>query len=139
MKKMLITFPEGDSLKIKLFEDKAPETVKALAEALPQEVKFMHARFNGETIFVVANIDKDLPQENHKAGSDMKAGEISMWLGSPGFKDKAIHFWYGPKVAGPNHENVFGEFDGDLAVLNAFGISIWTEGPRRGTASIVEE
>ena len=140
MKKMLVKFNDGSELKVKLYEDKTPESIKMLEASCPQEVKWMHARFNGEAVFFTADIKGDVPAENAKAGNDMKAGEISLWRGGHElFMDKAVHCWYGPKVAGANPENVIGEFDGDMKALNDFGMKVWIDGPCKAVISVIEE
>lgn len=140
MKKMLVEYQDGKKLKFRLYESEAPVTVKELVASMPQEVKFLHARFNGEAIFFGADfVEVDLPEENQKPGAEMNTGQISMWRGAGGFKGKAVHFWYGPKVAGGNPENAFGEIEGDTRQLADLGISVWKEGPCKAKVSIVEE
>ena len=130
MTKMVIKFVDGKNLIFKLYDNLAPVTVKKLSEAMPQLVKFMHARFNGEAVFFTADfITSELPEENPLSGKDMKAGYISIWRGSKGFGSKALHIWYGDDVAGNTAENLIGEYEGDIKDLNELGLNIWKEGP----------
>lgn len=140
MKKLILTLDGGSSIKIGLLESKAPQTIAMLTSSLPQAVKLMHARFNGEAIFFGANfVEGDLPVENDVAGEKMNPGAVSFWRGGGSFGGKAVHFWYGPRVSGTTTENVFGMLEGDLQQFSSLGFQIWQEGPLQGTVAIVEE
>lgn len=140
MRKLVLTLADGKELKIQLLEDKAPKTIAMLVAALPQTVKLMHARFNGEAFFCGANFIKDeVAIENDKAGEAMSLGEVSFWRGGGSFGGKAVHFWYGARVSGATTENVFGILEGDPQQFSSLGLQIWQEGPIQGTAAIIEE
>ena len=136
MKYSTIEFQRGGSFKVKLFEEEASQTINAIVEKFPVEVKIMHARFGGEGIFFKCDM-ADVPAENQKT-EDKKAGMLSLHMGSENFPTKAIHIWYGDRITSNRAENVFGEIEGDMSELKAIGERIWTEGPENAKIKIIK-
>jgi len=76
---------EGRTFTASLFEDAAPESIRAMREFLPLESELMHVRWSGHAVWV--NIDEiqlpDVPRENHTVYPSR--GDILFY---PGYKNE---------------------------------------------------
>ena len=62
--KLRLEFERGGVLNVRMLQDKAPETARAVAAASPISAKVYQARWSGKEIFVPIDIETKPPREN---------------------------------------------------------------------------
>lgn len=100
LKKIEISFEKGGSFSATLFEDKAPESVKAIWNMLPIEGKPLHMRWAGRGLtLALPNLPKPYPPRENQV-SIVGEGYImfrSDWTGGY-VPTPSIILFYGPEI-----------------------------------------
>ena len=126
-KKMKITFERGGVVYARLLTEDAPKTVETFVKTLPRRETVYHAKYAGCAIFIDTAVN-DFEKEN--VIQDKFPGRISMTLGKPVFRGKAVHLWYDDYILSVKDENLFAIMDEEcLPTLKEVGARVFKEGP----------
>ncbi len=117
----------SEHTRVEPYESEAPQTCKAILNALPVEGVFKQARFAGEEIWCDDALELFIPQEN--ATIHPKPGEIGY---APPLERSevanSIAIVYGEATLS-DAVNIFGRVvEEDLPKLKALGEKVWLEG-----------
>jgi hypothetical protein len=133
--KLRLEFERGGVLNVRMLQDKAPETARAVAAASPISATVYQARWSGKEIFVPIDIATKPPRENQTIRAGI--GDVIYfreWEGSyqrTGFE--AIGLFYGNEIVrewrGDAPVNVIGRIDpSEFELLEAIGDRVWRKG-----------
>ncbi|MFE4524064.1 DUF3830 family protein [Cytobacillus firmus] len=138
MKRILITFENGESFPATLKEDKAPQTCEKVWEALPLCSVVRHSRWSGRDLnFAIKS--NDLPKrENQTILTSI--GEVVYWRDWPLETDSKVNeviaMYYGAEHTRSNKGdelvNVFAQIDyTHFELLETVGERIWLNGTEK--------
>ncbi|KAF0822691.1 DUF3830 family protein [Cytobacillus firmus] len=138
MKRILITFENGESFPATLKEDKAPQTCEKVWEALPLCSVVRHSRWSGRDLnFAIKS--NDLPKrENQTILTSI--GEVVYWRDWPLETDSKVNeviaIYYGAEHTRSNKGdelvNVFAQIDyTHFELLETVGERIWLNGTEK--------
>ncbi|MCC3646791.1 DUF3830 family protein [Cytobacillus oceanisediminis] len=138
MKRILITFENGESFPATLKEDKAPHTCEKVWEALPLCSVVRHSRWSGRDLnFAIKS--NDLPKrENQTILTSI--GEVVYWRDWPLETDSKVNeviaIYYGAEHTRSNKGdelvNVFAQIDyTHFELLETVGERIWLNGTEK--------
>ncbi|RSK54592.1 DUF3830 family protein [Bacillus canaveralius] len=138
MKRILITFENGESFPATLHEDKAPETCQKVWEALPFSGVARHSRWSGREVNFTFTSNGHPKRENQTISTG--AGEVIYWRDWPMEKDpdvqEVLAIYYGAEHTrshkGDEPVNVFAQIDyTHLELLRTVGERIWLKGTEK--------
>ncbi|MCK4681795.1 DUF3830 family protein [Candidatus Bipolaricaulota bacterium] len=135
-------FEHGGEFVANLLVDKAPETVRAILDALPIETTVYHSRWSGREVNFPVSIDSSLVRENDT--TIVNTGDVIYWkewekkTGAA----EAVAVYYGAEVTRDHRGylpvNVFARIPPDQwARIEEVGIRIWQQGAERITVTRV--
>jgi hypothetical protein len=146
MRRILITFENGESIPATLQDNKAPQTCQIVWEALPFTQIVRHSRWSGREVnFEFSSATKPM-RENQTISTS--AGEMVYWRDWLHDTDpdvlEVLAIYYGPEHTrshkGDERVNVFAQVDFDfLDCLEKVGERIWLNGTEKVTLSKLME
>lgn len=131
MQKLIMEFERGGRIEGTLFEERAPETCKAILAALPFETDAIHAMWAGEEIFF-SNFPAQFEYE--QPTPDVEPGTLAMVPRSSSFC-----IFYGPSIPRGSVDEtidvtIFGKVD-DVAGMAEIGKRVRMKGAEKITIS----
>lgn len=138
MKKILITFENGESFPAILQENKAPKTCEKVWEALPFTSVATHSRWSGREVNFAFKSNELPKRENQTISTSV--GEVIYWRDWPVDSDpdvsEVIAIYYGAEHTrshkGDEPVNVFAQIDyANLELLKTVGERIWLNGTEK--------
>jgi hypothetical protein len=146
MRRILITFENGESFPATLLEDKAPHTCQIVWEALPFSQTVRHSRWSGREVNLEFSSTSMPKRENQTISTSV--GEIVYWRDWPLESEldvlEVLAIYYGAEHTrshkGDEPVNIFAQVDfTNLDLLQKVGERIWLEGTERVTFTRIKD
>jgi len=146
MRRILITFENGESFPATLQEDKSPQTCQIVWEALPFSQTVKHSRWSGREVNFEFSSTTMPKRENQTISTSI--GEVIYWRDWPRESEpdvlEVLAIYYGAEHTrshkGDELVNVFAQIDyAYLDLLQKVGERIWLSGTEKVTISKLEE